>query len=56
MKHPSILGPLTTDVAPGYDHITSGIGAAMIGWYGCAMLLLCHAKGTSWVTRQGRCA
>jgi len=32
------LGPLTTDVAPGYDHITSGIGAAMIGWYGCAML------------------
>ncbi len=32
------LGPLTTDVAPGYDHITSAIGAAMIGWYGCAML------------------
>jgi phosphomethylpyrimidine synthase len=32
------LGPLTTDVAPGYDHITSGIGAAMIGWYGTAML------------------
>ena len=32
------LGPLVTDVAPGYDHITSGIGAAMIGWYGCAML------------------
>ena len=32
------LGPLTTDVAPGYDHFTSGIGAAMIGWYGCAML------------------
>ena len=32
------LGPLTTDIAPGYDHITSGIGAAMIGWYGCAML------------------
>jgi len=32
------LGPLTTDVAPGYDHITSGIGAALIGWYGCAML------------------
>ena len=28
----------TTDIAPGYDHITSGIGAAMIGWYGCAML------------------
>ncbi|SER14100.1 phosphomethylpyrimidine synthase [Solimonas aquatica] len=32
------LGPLTTDIAPGYDHITSGIGAANIGWYGCAML------------------
>lgn len=32
------LGPLTTDIAPGYDHITSGIGAAMIGWFGTAML------------------
>ena len=32
------LGPLTTDIAPGYDHITSAIGAAMIGWYGTAML------------------
>jgi phosphomethylpyrimidine synthase len=32
------LGPLTTDIAPGYDHITSAIGAAMIGWHGCAML------------------
>ena len=32
------LGPLTTDIAPGYDHITSAIGAAMIGWYGCALL------------------
>ena len=32
------LGPLTTDIAPGYDHFTSGIGAGMIGWYGCAML------------------
>ncbi|MBY5991747.1 phosphomethylpyrimidine synthase ThiC [Ferrimonas balearica] len=32
------LGPQVTDVAPGYDHFTSGIGAAMIGWYGCAML------------------
>ena len=31
------LGPLTTDIAPGYDHITSGIGAAMIGWYGSAL-------------------
>ena len=34
----STLGPLTTDIAPGYDHFTSGIGAALIGWYGCAML------------------
>lgn len=32
------LGPLTTDIAPGYDHFTSGIGAALIGWYGCSML------------------
>ena len=32
------LGPLVTDIAPGYDHFTSGIGAALIGWYGCAML------------------
>ena len=32
------LGPLTTDIAPGYDHITSAIGAGMIGWFGCAML------------------
>jgi phosphomethylpyrimidine synthase len=32
------LGPLTTDIAPGYDHITSAIGATMIGWSGCAML------------------
>jgi phosphomethylpyrimidine synthase len=35
---PLYFGPLTTDIAPGYDHITSAIGAAMIGWYGCAML------------------
>src|SRR5262245_44672806 len=32
------LGPLTTDIAPAYDHLTSAIGAAQIGWYGCAML------------------
>src|SRR4029077_16032352 len=32
------LGPLTTDIAPGYDHITSAIGAAMMGWQGCALL------------------
>ena len=38
------LGPLTTDIAPAYDHITSGIGAAMIGWYGCAMLCYVTAK------------
>ncbi|MEG8018624.1 phosphomethylpyrimidine synthase ThiC [Sphingomonas sp. LR55] len=38
------LGPLTTDIAPGYDHITSGIGAAMIGWYGTAMLCYVTAK------------
>lgn len=49
------LGPLTTDIAPGYDHITSGIGAAMIGWFGCAMLcyvtpkehLACRTRTTS---------
>jgi phosphomethylpyrimidine synthase len=34
----TFLGPLTTDIAPGYDHITSGIGSAMIGWFGTAML------------------
>src|SRR5216684_2931719 len=39
------LGPLTTDIAPGYDHITSGIGAAMIGWFGCAMLCYVTPKG-----------
>ncbi len=39
------LGPLTTDIAPGYDHITSGIGAAMIGWYGCGHALLRDAEG-----------
>jgi phosphomethylpyrimidine synthase len=38
------LGPLTTDIAPGYDHITSGIGAALIGWYGCALLCYVTAK------------
>ncbi len=34
------LGPLTTDIAPGYDHITSAIGAAQIGWYGCAYVFV----------------
>src|SRR5699024_5881384 len=38
------LGPLTTDIAPGYDHITSGIGAALIGWYGTAMLCYVTTK------------
>ena len=41
------LGPLTTDIAPGYDHITSGIGAAMIGWFGTAMLCYVTPKRTS---------
>ena len=40
------LGPLTTDIAPGYDHITSAIGAAMIGWYGTAMLCYVTPEGT----------
>ncbi|MDF5807549.1 phosphomethylpyrimidine synthase ThiC [Pseudomonas aeruginosa] len=44
------LGPLTTDIAPGYDHITSGIGAAMIGWFGCAMLCSSRPRST-WVCR-----
>ena len=38
MRYRLLRGPLTTDIAPGYDHFTSGIGAAMIGWFGCAML------------------
>jgi len=37
-KRLSMLGPLVTDIAPGYDHITSAIGAALAGWYGTAML------------------
>ncbi len=41
------LGPLTTDIAPGYDHITSGIGAAMIGWFGCAMLCYVTPKDSA---------
>ena len=43
------LGPLVTDIAPGYDHITSAIGAANIGAYGTC-LMLCHAKRASWFT------
>ena len=42
------LGPLVTDIAPGYDHITSAIGAAMIGWYGAADALLRHTERASW--------
>ena len=46
------LGPLTTDIAPGYDHITSGIGAAMIGWYGCAMLCYVTPRNISVCRRR----
>jgi hypothetical protein len=46
------LGPLTTDIAPGYDHITSGIGAAMIGWFGTRDALLRDAEGTPWPAEQ----
>ena len=49
------LGPLTTDVAPGYDHITSGIGAAMIGWFGCAMLCYVTPKEHLGLPNRGRC-
>ena len=49
------LGPLTTDIAPGYDHITSGIGAAMIGWYGCAMLCYVTPKEHLGLARSRRC-
>ena len=48
------LGPLTTDIAPGYDHITSGIGAAMIGWYGTRDALLRHPQGASRPARPRR--
>ncbi len=48
------LGPLVTDIAPGYDHITSGIGAAQIGWYGYGDALLRHAEGTPRPARPRR--
>ena len=48
------LGPLVTDIAPGYDHITSGIGAAMIGWFGTALALLRDAEGASRAARPRR--
>jgi phosphomethylpyrimidine synthase len=47
------LGPLTTDIAPGYDHITSAIGAAMIGWYGTCDAVLRHAEGAPRPAEQG---
>ncbi len=47
------LGPLVTDIAPGYDHITSAIGAAQIGWLGTAMLCYVTRKGTSRPAGQG---
>ena len=47
-----MLGPLTTDIAPGYDHITSAIGAVQIGWYGTAMLCYVTPKGASRSARQ----
>ena len=49
------LGPLTTDIAPGYDHITSAIGAAMIGWYGTAMLCYVTPEGTPGPAEPRRC-
>jgi phosphomethylpyrimidine synthase len=49
------LGPLTTDIAPGYDHIHSAIGAAMIGWYGTAMLCYVTPKGASRAAESRRC-
>ncbi len=49
------LGPLTTDIAPGYDHITSAIGAAMIGWYGCAMLCYVTPKEHLGLPNKKRC-
>ena len=48
------LGPLTTDIAPGYDHITSAIGAAQIGWYGTAMLCYVTPKEHLGLPEQGR--
>jgi len=50
------LGPLTTDIAPGYDHITSAIGAAMIGWYGTAMLCYVTPKSISVFPTRTTCA
>ena len=50
------LGPLVTDIAPGYDHITSAIGAAQIGWLGTAMLCYVTPNGAPCTARQRRCA
>jgi phosphomethylpyrimidine synthase len=49
------LGPLVTDIAPGYDHITSAIGAAMIGWFGTAMLCYVTSQGASGTSEQEGC-
>ena len=49
------LGPLTTDIAPGYDHITSAIGAAMIGWFGTAMLCYVTPKEHLGLPESRRC-
>ena len=49
------LGPLTTDIAPGYDHITSAIGAALIGWYGTAMLCYVTPQGAPRAPGSRRC-
>ena len=48
------LGPLVTDIAPGYDHITSAIGAAMIGWYGASMLCYVTPEGAPGAAESGR--
>jgi len=50
------LGPLVTDVAPGYDHITSAIGAAMIGWFGATCCATSPAKSTSACRTPKKCA
>jgi phosphomethylpyrimidine synthase len=50
------LGPLTTDIAPGYDHITSGIGAAMIGWYGTRCSVTSRPRSTSACRTRTTCA
>ena len=55
MHHSILLGPLTTDIAPGYDHITSAIGASMIGWYGTSMLCYVTPKEHLGLPNKRRC-